>query len=46
MCHGEWVTRKHVRGVEVAVIEAGRTLSAGFLINKLLTKVCLFGENI
>lgn len=46
MCHSAWVARKDVCGVEVAVSEAGRMLSAGFLINKLLTKGFLFCENI
>jgi len=46
MCQGEWVTRKDVCGVEVAVTEADRTLSAGFLINRLVSKVFLFCENI
>lgn len=46
MCHGEWVARKDVCGVEVVVTEAGRTLSAGVLSNKLLTKVFIFCENI
>lgn len=45
ICHSEWVARKDVCGVEVVVTEAGRMLSAGFLINKLLTKV-LFSVKI
>lgn len=32
MCHSEWVARKDVCGVEVAVTKAGRMLSDGFLI--------------
>lgn len=46
MCHSARVARKDVCGVEVAVTEAGRMLSAGFSINKLLTKVFIFCENI
>lgn len=38
MCHGEWVARKDVGYMEVAVTEAGRTtLSDKSLINRLST---------